>query len=67
MLKRQYDNGAISAIQVGGSVQGWMTYAEWGNAYRLRKNLMKEIEILSKEDNCVPKAPPQHTKSKFNP
>ena len=37
-------NNALPYDSLLGSIQGWLGYAIWANTYKLRKNLIKEID-----------------------
>ena len=42
-LKRTYKNGDITRDKFVASIKGWFAYIMWGDTYRLRKNIIKNI------------------------
>jgi len=49
-LEDQYTKEIISGTRLFICVQGWFSYAMWGNTYRLRKNIRKRIDKLIQEN-----------------
>lgn len=43
-LNEQYKNKDIDLDKALASIEGWFAYAKWGDSYKLRKNLIREIK-----------------------
>ena len=54
-LKEKYNLGEIDREKIMESVDGWFSYIMWGNTYKLRKELMREIDIILKKDIASPR------------
>ncbi len=52
--KEKYRRGEIDKEKIIQSVEGWFAYIAWGNTYKLRKRLAKEIEIMLKNEIAPP-------------
>ena len=48
-LEDQYAKELISKIKLLIYVQGWFSYAMWGNTHKLRKNIRRRIDKLIQE------------------
>ncbi len=45
-LEEKYKKGLIEYKQVMDSIQGWFAYVMWGNTYKLRKNIIRKINMV---------------------
>lgn len=45
-FEEKYNLGEIDKEKIIQSVEGWFAYIMWGDTYRLRKKLAKEVEVI---------------------
>lgn len=55
ILERRYKNDEISKEKFLESINGWFAYIMWGDTYKLRKKLKKEIEDFLEKTTPNPK------------
>ncbi len=46
LIVKKYKGKEVSKDKLFAVFQGWQAYAKWANTYKLRKNIIKEIETL---------------------
>ena len=43
--KKLYEEGTLSHEDFVSSLSGWFGYAQWANTYKLRRSIIKEIDL----------------------